>query len=196
MATAKEDSTKNEAQLSLSRMQNSASPMPPASVNMPATATDISALQTWINSGYPSGPACAADAGTPPTTGVFSGSTGYTAPGSSCSGQHNAGKNCLQCHNGSNQTQFTFAGTLYDGSGNAVVGAEVRVVDSTGKGVSTYSCSNGNFYVKGGSLATPGHTGARNAANSASMVSSLTNGGCNSCHCSGSGCTTTAIHLP
>jgi hypothetical protein len=190
MATAKEDPTKNEAQLSLSRMQNSTSPMPPSSVNMPPTASDISTLQNWINSGYPSGPACAPDAGAAPATAVFAGTAAFKASGSNCSGQHNAGQNCLQCHG------FAFAGTIYDGSGKALAGAEVRVVDSTGKATSAYSCTNGNFYVQNGSIMTPAHTAARNAASTTSMVSAMTTGGCNQCHCTGGGCTTARIHLP
>ena len=191
LATAKEDPTKSEAELSLARMQNSASPMPPASVNMPPTAAEIATLQAWINGGYTSGPACAPDAGTTgPATAVFSGVKAYAAPGSNCSGQHNAGRDCLQCHG------FAFAGTVYNAAGKALAGAEIRVVDATGQATSTYSCSNGNFYIQNGNFTAPGHTAARNATTTTTMVSAMSNGGCNSCHCSGGGCVTTAIHLP
>jgi len=191
MAPAKEDPTKNEAQVSLARMQNATSPMPPASVSMPPTASDISALQTWINGGYASGTACPPDAGAATVSAaVFASGSTFAASGKGCSGQHNVGKDCLQCHG------FAFAGTIYDGSGKALSGVEVRVVDSTGMAISTYSCTNGNFYVQNGSFTAPGHTAARNAASTTSMVSAMTNGGCNSCHCTGAGCVTTRIHLP
>jgi hypothetical protein len=125
---------------------------------MPPTASDISALQAWINGGYTSGAACAPDAGTATVSAaVFASGAKFTASGSACNGKHNVGKDCLQCHG------FAFAGTIYDGSGNALSGAEVRVVDSTGTAISTYSCSNGNFYVQNGSFTAPGHTAARNA---------------------------------
>jgi hypothetical protein len=175
MATGKEDPTQNEAQLSLSRMQSTTRPMPPAALNLPPTAAEISALQNWINAGYPSG-ACSVDAGAGDSGSalaaldVFSGQPAFKAQTGSNS--HNAGQNCMQCHKsgGGEAPQFMFGGTIYDGSGNAVAGAEI--------------------------LATPARVGARNATSKAMMISSMTTGGCSSCHCTGAGCTTTAVHLP
>jgi hypothetical protein len=192
MAVSKEDATKNEAQLSLSRMQNAQSPMPPASVNDPATAADITTLQNWINAGYPKG-SCA-DAG-PPPGGVFQGQPPYQAPGNV--GQtHNAGKDCLTCHNGQGDPDlFSMGGTIYDGNNNPVVGAEIRLVDANNVGFSVYSDQGGNFHSRG-SFVSPAHVGARNAQNTADMVATLSYGGCNKCHCTGGGCTTTPIHLP
>jgi hypothetical protein len=95
------------------------------------------------------------------------------------------------CHNHG----FTFAGTIYDGSGNAVSGAEVRLVDANGQGISVYSGTYGNFYSTAAWTA-PAMVGARNATNTQLMVASLraSQGGCNSCHASGG--TTSPVHLP
>lgn len=200
-ATAHEDPTKNEAQLSVSRMQNSSSPMPPGSL---LPASDVTTLQNWINAGYPMG-SCATggssggDGGSsPPPMSVFTGQPPFssqTGPGS-----HNAGRDCMQCHagGGGDAPQFSFGGTLYDGSGNPVVGAEVRLVDANGNGTSVYTGPSGTFYGRGSGFAAPAHVGARNASNTADMLVALQSngGGCSSCHCSGSGCSTTPIHLP
>jgi hypothetical protein len=95
------------------------------------------------------------------------------------------------CHNHG----FTFAGTIYDGNGIAVSGAEVRLVDSTGNGISVYSGTNGNFYTMN-AWTGPAKVGARDAANTQLMVSSVSSSptGCNSCHANGGA--TSPIHLP
>ncbi len=195
-ATAMEDATKNEAQLAVTRMQSTTSPMPPASFNMPATSSDIATLQSWITAGYPSG-ACTGDAGPPMSTvfDVFAKAPSFSSQTGGNS--HNQGRDCMGCHatGGGEAPQFSFGGTLYDGSGNAVAGAEIRVVDANGKATSVYTAANGNFHGSG-TLALPGHAGARDAKDKALMVSALTYGGCNKCHCTGSGCTTTQLHLP
>ncbi len=195
-ARAIEDPAKDEAQLAVTRMQSTTSPMPPASFNMPATASDITTIQDWIAAGYPSG-ACAADSGPPPSSvvDVFADAPSFSSQTSGNS--HNQGRDCMSCHagGGGEAPQFSFGGTLYDGSGNAVAGAEIRIVDANGMATSVYTGSNGNFHGTG-SLAFPGHAGARDASAKALMVSSLTYGGCNKCHCAGTACTTTPLHLP
>jgi hypothetical protein len=195
-ATAKEDTTKTEIELSVVRMQSTTSPMPPASVGNPATAADIATLQNWITAGTPAG-SCDAGAVGGTSSNVFTGQPAF-ATKAGPDGNHNAGRDCLSCHDGSGEApQFIFAGTLYDGSGNAVSGAEIRVVDAAGKADSVYSASDGNFYERGSTaFAAPGHAGARDATTTNLMVSQVTNGGCNSCHCTGSTCTTAPLHVP
>ncbi len=196
MKTAIEDPTKNEAELALARMQSSTSPMPPATFNDPASASDIATVQSWINAGYPSG-SCAGDAGLPVSSAVdvFAKATSFTSQIAGSS--HNAGRDCMQCHagGGGEAPTFAFGGTLYDGNGKAVVGAEIRVVDANGKAASVYTGPEGNFHSSG-TLTMPWHAGARNATSKALMISSLTYGGCNKCHCTGSSCTTAPLHLP
>jgi hypothetical protein len=189
MATSKEDATKNEAQLSLQRMQGTPSPMPPASLANPATAADIAAFQSWINGGYTG--SCA-DAGSPPPAGVdpFAGAPAFASQVGPDS--HNAGQNCMGgCHNHG----FTFAGTLVDAAGNGVAGAEVRLLDTSGVAVSVYTGPNGNFHSSA-TFTAPAHVGARDATNKALMVTALaaSNGGCNGCHATGG--TVAPIHLP
>lgn len=101
------------------------------------------------------------------------------------SGNHNAGKDCLNCHTGTGEPpQWLFAGTIYDANGTAPIAhVEVGVKDPTGF-YSAYSATNGNFWVpftgtnidwanaearardSNGELTMPGHPAA----------------GCNSCH--------------
>jgi hypothetical protein len=199
MATAKEDPTKNEAQLSLARMQNAASPMPPSGV---APAADVTSLQSWINAGYPKG---SCEGGTappppPPPESVFMGALPYKAQTGSNS--HNAGQDCIGCHQ--HAGSFTIGGTVYDGSGNPVSSAEVRVVDANNMAFSVYTGSNGTFHSST-SFAAPAHIGVRDATHTVDMVTALqsgpqtpapSGGACSGCHCTGAGCTVAAVHLP
>jgi hypothetical protein len=191
LATSKEDATKNEAQLSLARMQSASSPMPPASVANPATPAEISALQAWIAANYVG--SCTADAGASPSTSAdpFAGAPAFVTQVAGTT--HNAGQNCMGgCHNHG----FTFAGTLTDGAGNAVAGAEVRLVDAAGNATVVHTGSNGNFHSST-PWTGPARVGARTATNTAVMVGALTtpaNGGCNGCHATGG--TVAPIHVP
>lgn len=198
MAKAKEDPTKNEAELSLARMQNASSPMPPGA---PPPASDVAIVQNWINAGYPKG-SCGADAAPPvatPVPSVFDKAPAFvsrTGPRA-----HNAGRDCMSCHQngGGEAPQFVFGGTLYDGSGNPVAGAEVRFVDANGVAASVYTATNGTFYQTGSGFAAPGHVGVRDANHSADMLTALpspSGGACSSCHCTGSSCSVPEIHLP
>ncbi len=219
MAPSHEMPSENEAQLSLARMRNAASPMPPGGV---ASAADVATLQNWINAGYPMG-SCQASSdagagsgetdssapsntGSPPPnppTGVFANAAAFQA-GTGVSGHHNAGQNCMQsCHNHG----FTFAGTVVDATGTGVAGAEVRLVDAKGQVISVYSASGGsqgNFYSKL-AFTGPAQVGVRNATSSQNMLTALqttaqapasTGGACNACHCTGGACTIAAVHLP
>jgi hypothetical protein len=202
--------SENEAQLSLSLMQGNSPSMPPGGT---AAAADIATLQAWISAGLPMG-SCATsnDGGTsgeggspPPASNVFA----NAPPFASQTGRstHNAGKDCMGCHGNGNgdAPQFEFGGTLYDGSGNAVPGAEVRLVDSSGNGTSVYSGPTGTFYKEGSGFAGPAHIGVRSATSTQSMLTALqsasqppasTGGACSACHCTGTGCTMAPVHLP
>jgi hypothetical protein len=108
-----------------------------------------------------------------------SGSGGGASLGSS----HNAGRNCLQCHN-----SFRLAGTAWNASGTAgAARASVRVTSAPDGGGSVLatltSDATGNFYTSqsvalgGVYVDVTGASGTRR-----SMKAALTNGGCNSCH--------------
>jgi hypothetical protein len=203
MVIAKEDPTKNEAQDSLARMKNAARPMPPGAL---PSAADVAILQNWIDAGYPMGSCGGSIVGgdgggpivAPPPPSVF-----MTAPAFAARtgpNAHNAGRDCLGCHSaGGDSPRMSFGGTLYDGSGRALGGAEVRLVDANGRATSVYTGSNGTFYLSGSGFVGPARTGVRNAATATDMLTPLqaSNGGaCSSCHCTGTGCTVSAVHLP
>lgn len=207
-----EDPTKSEAQLSLARMQGNPMPyMPPGAT---PSAADVAILQNWVTAGLPMGTCGTADGGgdgsvTPPAS-VFNGQPPFMSQVPS--GGHNPGKACFTCHTssctggGDCGPELVFGGTLYDGSGAAVVGAEVRFVDANGNGTSVYTASSGDFWLRGSSaFAAPAHVGARNATAVQDMHTALqattqgpavTGGDCNACHCTGTGCTVAPIHLP
>jgi hypothetical protein len=128
---------------------------------------------------------------------------------------HNAGKSCIQsgCHGsgggGGDAPSFLIGGTVYkDYQGKtAAPGVEVRVVDSSGNAVSTYSDGNGNFYISSSKsgLSFPLQVGARDGTTTRPMVTTLTTGmgscGQASCHVPGGGPTTNTgnyypIHIP
>ena len=130
------------------------------------------------------------DASTPAPTDVFTGAPPFVS--TVASSTHNAGQNCMGgCHDHG----FTFAGTLTDGAGNGVAGAEVRLVDANGTAISVHTGSNGNFHSST-AFVGPANVGARDATNKALMVTALVpaNGGCNGCHVTGG--TMAPIHLP
>ena len=124
----------------------------------------------------------------PPPPSVFNGAGAFVTM--TAADTHNAGQNCMNgCHNHG----FTFAGTLTNGAGAAVAGAEVRLVDSTGAAISVFTGPSGNFHSS-----TPftgaAHVGARTATKAVDMVGTIAVGGCNGCHTTGG--TVTPIHVP
>ena len=152
------------------------------------------------------------DAGTashdaaPPSTNAFTGAGAYASapPGTQAQGAHGfslADRNCYDCHgaNPSSGIHFTFAGRVFADSAGQTPAAdvEVRAVDHNGAASSAHSDSSGYFWVKGGTLALPALTGARNAQSTALMAAALTDankgGGCNGCH---NGTTTAYLHVP
>jgi hypothetical protein len=107
----------------------------------------------------------------------------------------------MSCHlnGGGEAPQFVLGGTLYDPAGNPVSGAEVRLVDASGKARSTYSSTNGTFFMQGSGFAGPAHVGVRDGANQQDMFTALQSpggGACSSCHCTGGSCAVPPVHLP
>ena len=162
------------------------------------------------------------DAGTPASEGggtpfqnPFAGAPAYSAQ-SGGDTSHNAGKSCIQsgCHGtsgGGEAPSFLLGGTVYaDYTGTTpAAGVEVRIVDSAGHAVSTYSSSNGNFYIRSGSangVTFPAIVGARNATTVRPMITTLSTasmGSCGQtkCHVPGGGPQTNTgnyypIHVP
>jgi hypothetical protein len=126
------------------------------------------------------------DPGGTPLPGGGSGSGSTTciqAATPSGTGHHNAGANCLGCHNGtSGAPLWTAAGTLYGAGGTALAGATITIVDATGKSIAIVTAQNGNFWT-GEAVKAPLHVKASRCPSSAAM-SADASGACNSCHTS------------
>lgn len=98
---------------------------------------------------------------------------------------HNAGRDCLQCHN------LSVAGTVYRDNGSTYPGAVVRITSEPGGAgdvlLSLTADASGNFYtdqpVSWGSGLYTDATGA--SATPRSMEASISSGACNSCHAGG-----------
>lgn len=52
LAPSKTDPTKSEAEISLARMKNAASPMPPATFRNAVTPAEIASFEAWVDDGY------------------------------------------------------------------------------------------------------------------------------------------------
>jgi hypothetical protein len=135
VAPAPADPSKTTAQMSVTRMQDSASPMPPSPA-APATAAEVAVVQAWIDAGMPStcdGPATGS-AGATGTGAAGSGAAGtgavtdpYNTPsvctsnkqwtgGNDGSSNMHPGDACISCHSmggGEEAPSFAFAGTVY-----------------------------------------------------------------------------------
>ena len=108
------------------------------------------------------------------------------------SGQHNAGTDCMACHNGATATRWTVAGTLYNGNGAALAGATIELVQPNGQKIQLATYANGNFYTSQ-AVTFPLTVRASQCPSDTPMVSQVQTGqgGCNSCHSSAM-----RIHLP
>jgi hypothetical protein len=138
----------------------------------------------------------------PPAADLAGAPSGDLSPQSACikqvapvtDGHHNAGLDCMSCHNNNNPniSQFTVAGTLYSAltGGNAVAGATVEVTDSAGKVLPLLTGTNGNFYTE--QPMTPPLTVRASACPAdLHMQNPSQVGACNSCHNG-----TNQIHVP
>ena len=122
------------------------------------------------------------------TADFWEGAPAYDANGTPdpADGEHNAGTNCMSCH-ASGGDQWLFGGTVYE-SGGSTGAANVQVgamVDGTL--YTTYSASNGNFWVAdpGGTISwANSEVRFRNANGETAMIGAAT-AACNSCHTGG-----------
>jgi mono/diheme cytochrome c family protein len=193
------------AQMAVTRMQDTAKPMPPAGLPA-ATSAQIATLSTWIAAGYPMG-TCGADAGPPDTT--FTGAptcpSGSTYVGGDGSRSMDPGQPCISCHatTGGEAPTFTFAGTVF-ANGHAtddctpsatekteLADAEVIITGANNATITlplstTKGLSNGNFST---SQSVPLPYTAKvvyfqgpNMGKERDMVTPQMSGDCNSCH--------------
>jgi hypothetical protein len=104
-------------------------------------------------------------------------------------GGNPAGQACLTCHDGAGKggaPAFLFAGTVYANAaaGTPAARVEVRLLGADGKGISTYTDANGNFFFRegAGTFVPPAIAGVRNASATHSMSNKINDGNCNQCH--------------
>lgn len=97
------------------------------------------------------------------------------------------GSDCLECHDGSLQDEFTAAGTVFlqPSGGAGAESAIVRLTDADGQIVEIEANSVGNFFTAD-ALAFPITAALEYQGEVLEMAGEIPNGGCNSCHaCTG-----------
>jgi len=200
-APAISDPTKTMAVVAVSRMMNTAIPMPPVGYPQ-ATSAEIMALQSWISASYPSTGCSSVTVTTTPDAGPLPPDPFAAAPtctsgkswtgGTDGSGSMQPGVACIACHASSRSEAptFTIAGTLYptahepdlcNGANGNSDGAQVVITDANGNTVSLTPNSAGNFYYSG-SVAQPFHAKVNYMGRERDMVAAQTSGDCNTCH--------------
>jgi hypothetical protein len=109
-----------------------------------------------------------------------------TAPSGTTSSSHNAGRNCLSCHN------FTAAGTAYKSDGTTTYpGAIVRLTTASGGGGTVVAAltadASGNFYTSSSiNFGTGLYVTATGTGGAATpMTATVSSGACNNCHTAG-----------
>jgi hypothetical protein len=116
-------------------------------------------------------------------------------------GNHNAGMDCLTCHNGTvdGASQFYVAGTLFSAATGTtgLAKATIRITDAAGKIIDLVTATDnapGNFYIDT-PVTFPIHVEASSCPSTMRMPDAVqTNGGsCNSCH---NNTIQPQIHLP
>jgi hypothetical protein len=112
-------------------------------------------------------------------------------------GHHNAGTDCLQCHNGTAAPKFYLGGTLYSAvtGGAGVAQATIEITDSNNQTVTVVTAAQnaiGNFHYDL-PLAFPLTVRGSSCPTTVVMMSAVQSngGGCASCHNA-----TFQIHLP
>jgi hypothetical protein len=121
-----------------------------------------------------------------------------TADSGACTGGGAPGSDCLMCHHqGGAAAPYTFAGTLYDATGNTpLAGATVYLQDSAGNVATATSRPNGNFYSADGFVTYPAKSFVSlcpSVIGMVGVVDEITGANCNT-----SGCHTAGfrVHLP
>jgi len=206
---SKSDPTKTEAEMAVSRMQNTTVPMPPKP-GTPATAAEVGTMQAWIAAGYPTGscapPGGSADGGVPADGGASADGAGPgTAPdpfavaatctsGTMFKGGESAamdpGMACVSCHAKSGEApKFTIAGTVYPtghepdlcNGTNGSTGAQIVITGADGKSITLTPNNAGNF-SSNGAVTKPYQAKVTYMGRERLMIAAQTSGDCNSCH--------------
>jgi mono/diheme cytochrome c family protein len=171
----------SEAELSLARMKDTKSPMPPEG----AAPEDVAVIEKWIAAGMPaSDVACDA---TPAVTSLYdtpsvctSGTT-WTR-GNRGSSAMKPGAACNDCH------RFSAGGTVYatahepdDCNGSSSSAIKVVITGADGKVTTLPVNSAGNFYFSS-TIKMPYKAKVISGTKSRAMSAAQTDGDCNKCH--------------
>ncbi len=187
MAPSATNPTRTEAEVALERMQSTAAPMPPAPAAS-ATATEIAALQAWVDAGMPAG-SCGAPTNPYDTPTTCSTGAHWTR-GNHESPLMRPGGACISCHQGGEGPWFSLAGTVYasahepnDCTGGATAGGSptVEITDASGHVFSLNVNSAGNFFTQQ-AVSTPYTARVLYQGRARAMVTPQTSGDCNTCH--------------
>jgi len=212
MAPSGSDPSKTNAQLAVTRMQNTASPMPPPPTT-PASAAETATLNNWIAAGYPTG-SCGTTSGTGGSSGSggssgTGGAGGVSDPfgvpptctsmttwtrGNNGSSSMNPGMACISCHatSGGEAPRYAIAGTVYptahepdlcNGAGSGTGAQAVQVVIVGADGRTTTLMPNSaGNFYAQTTVATPYQAKVVYMGRERAMVAKQTSGDCNSCH--------------
>jgi hypothetical protein len=172
------------AQLCLTRMQDTAKPMPPGGA---LSATDIATFQAWVTAGAPTGTcAAAADAGNPYATAVVC--TNGMSSGRGGGQSMRPGQPCISCHasQGGEAPIFSIAGTVYPTAHEpdncqGQSGITVVITDKAGAVLTLTTNSAGNFSSQQ-QLQLPYTAEVQSNGKTRKMATPQTSGDCNGCH--------------
>jgi hypothetical protein len=189
MTPAPTDPTKTMAEMAVLRMQNSATPMPPAQIG-PATTMQIQTMMGWLAAGSPTG-----TCGPPPDT-TFAGDP-VCASGNFYKGDGGAGQSpgvtCPQCEPADAGLLAPLGGTVF-AAGKVLDGclppasvdmtkASVLVKDANGTPYTLPVGPDGNFRSNASQqIVFPYTAQVTYMGKTRSMLWRQSNGDCNSCH--------------
>jgi hypothetical protein len=183
-AAAPSDASKTAAEMCVTRMQSTTTPMPPSGG---ASAADVQTLQTWISAGYPKG-SCSGS------------STNYNTPLTCTSGTYDhapegvgmqPGGACNTCHSQQSGVDkpptFSIAGTVYPTAHEydacvGVAGAQVVIMDVSGNTQLTLTTNASGNFTSEASIKKPYRAKVIVNGQTREMSASQTDGNCNSCH--------------
>ena len=196
--------SKTVAQLSLSKMKSTETPMPP---DGKLGTDEIAILEKWIKDGMPKG-SCGPSTDAKPDGGKTPSkkdarapepepqpepesvcTSGVTAP-AGAGATMRPGGTCVSCHSAESGPSFTVAGTVFptshepdncNGSDGPTNGVKVLIIDANGAMRALPVNAAGNF-MSNAALPTPYRAIVVRGNSIREMKSTQTNGDCNGCH--------------
>jgi mono/diheme cytochrome c family protein len=183
LAPAKSNPSTRVVDLCLTRIHDTALPMPPSP---PApSASEVMALSNWIAAGTPMG-SCGSSAADPLSAAPTCTSATQWTGGNDGSSRMNPGQACISCHASGEGPRFAIAGTVYPTGHepdlcNGTGAAQVIITDANGNTLTLTPNSAGNFSSRA-SLALPYHAQVVANGKTRAMSAAQSSGDCNSCH--------------